>query len=183
MQTLSPKRLKVTLGNQNIRIKRVSCQIYTENVVVFPVINCDPIQWPNNGYVRCDKSEFLYGSKCTVGCFEGNEMLSTTTTDPHRIMCDKSGDNKPTLDKAVPSCQGLLRQFHLSQILRRILLYCPISYHICPHILLYMYYPHILLYCPHILLYCPISHCIAPISYCIAIISYCIVPSLSSFEI
>lgn len=74
--------------------------------ILLVVLTCDPIQWPLHGYVRCDKSEFMYGSKCTVGCFEGYEMEPQPSSVPYQIMCDKSSDNKPTLDKAVPSCAG-----------------------------------------------------------------------------
>lgn len=70
------------------------------------VLTCDPIQWPLHGYVRCDRSEFMYGSKCTVGCFEGYEMEPLPSSVPYQIMCDKSSDNKAILDKAVPSCAG-----------------------------------------------------------------------------
>nr|XP_034325188.1 sushi, von Willebrand factor type A, EGF and pentraxin domain-containing protein 1-like [Crassostrea gigas] len=71
------------------------------------VLTCDPIQWPLHGYVRCDRSEFMYGSKCTVGCFEGYEMEPLPASVPYQIMCDKSSDNKAILDKAVPSCAAI----------------------------------------------------------------------------
>lgn len=73
----------------------------------FLVLTCDPIHWPAHGYVHCDKSEFMYGSKCTVGCFDGYEMVPQPTSVPYQIMCDKSKDNSATLNKEVPRCEGI----------------------------------------------------------------------------
>uniref|UniRef100_K1QIC0 Sushi, von Willebrand factor type A, EGF and pentraxin domain-containing protein 1 n=1 Tax=Magallana gigas TaxID=29159 RepID=K1QIC0_MAGGI len=76
-------------------------------IILLLVLTCDPIQWPLHGYVRCDKSEFMYGSKCTVGCFEGYEMEPQPSSVPYQIMCDKSSDNKAILDRAVPTCKAI----------------------------------------------------------------------------
>lgn len=74
------------------------------------VLTCEPIQWPSNGFVHCEKSEFLYGSKCTVRCSEGYEMKPWPSSNPYQIMCNKSTDNVPTLDKAVSICQGIFEK-------------------------------------------------------------------------
>ncbi|XP_061173457.1 sushi, von Willebrand factor type A, EGF and pentraxin domain-containing protein 1-like [Saccostrea echinata] len=71
------------------------------------VIACDPIQWPINGFVRCDKPVYIYGSYCTIGCNQGYQMVSSVAVDPDRIMCDKTVDNKPILNKAIPTCKEI----------------------------------------------------------------------------
>lgn len=88
-----------------VRTLIMCLSIYFINAL-FLVITCDPIVWPLNGYVRCDKPEFIYGSKCSVYCFQGYEMVSNSTVEPNRIMCSKTSDNQPTLDKNVPLCHG-----------------------------------------------------------------------------
>ena len=77
------------------------------------MITCDPIQWPEKGYVYCEKSEFVYGSKCTAKCAEGYELEPKPTSVPYQIMCDKSGTNQGTLDKAVPQCIGEILLDHV----------------------------------------------------------------------
>ncbi|XP_061173454.1 sushi, von Willebrand factor type A, EGF and pentraxin domain-containing protein 1-like [Saccostrea echinata] len=71
------------------------------------VISCNPIVWPLHGYVRCDKAEFIYGSKCTLSCFEGYEMANSSTEEPTIITCDKTSDNLPVLDKPLPTCKAI----------------------------------------------------------------------------
>ncbi|XP_048736999.2 sushi, von Willebrand factor type A, EGF and pentraxin domain-containing protein 1-like isoform X2 [Ostrea edulis] len=43
-------------------------------------------------------------------------MVSTTTIEPNRIMCDKSSDNKPILDKVVPSCQAIICPVNVTEL-------------------------------------------------------------------
>lgn len=65
------------------------------------VMSCDPPQWPINGFVRCDKSEVMIGTSCTVGCFPGYKMNPQNS----RIKCVKFKNNA-TMDFSIPSCQG-----------------------------------------------------------------------------
>lgn len=66
------------------------------------VMTCDPPQWPDNGYVHCDKSEVMIGTSCKVRCFSGYKM-----DPPHsRIKCVKN-QNKATMDISIPSCQEI----------------------------------------------------------------------------
>ncbi|XP_056020426.1 LOW QUALITY PROTEIN: sushi, von Willebrand factor type A, EGF and pentraxin domain-containing protein 1-like [Ostrea edulis] len=71
------------------------------------VITCNSIEWPINGFVRCDKPEYVYGSYCSVGCNQGYQMISPATVDPGRVMCDKTVDNKPIFNKVIPTCEAI----------------------------------------------------------------------------
>lgn len=66
------------------------------------VMTCDPPQWPINGYIRCDKSEVMIGTSCTVGCFSGYKMSPQNS----RIKCVKN-QNNTSMDLSIPSCQEI----------------------------------------------------------------------------
>lgn len=62
---------------------------------VFKVISCDQPQWPDHGYVHCQHGEVLLGSKCTVTCHDGYQLIG-----PKVMKC--SGQNK--YDHPSPTC-------------------------------------------------------------------------------
>lgn len=64
--------------------------------------SCEPPQWPDNGYVHCDKSEMIAGTTCNVRCFPGFKMNPQTPT----IKC-LNKNNKASMDHETPFCEGL----------------------------------------------------------------------------
>nr|XP_022289245.1 sushi, von Willebrand factor type A, EGF and pentraxin domain-containing protein 1-like isoform X2 [Crassostrea virginica] len=66
------------------------------------VPSCEPPQWPDNGYVHCDKSEMIAGTTCNVRCFPGFKMNPQTPT----IKC-LNKNNKASMDHETPFCEEI----------------------------------------------------------------------------